>query len=132
MQTLNQFIASHKITCTADYADSNPNMADDWPANHYRCVLKMGKRRMTVPFSMGLGLTAEPGADDVLDALASDAAGVENAGSFEDWCGEYGYEIDSRKAERIFKVCQRQAIALKKFLGNHEDYQALLFDTERK
>lgn len=29
--------------------------------------------------------------------------------SFEDWCGEFGYDTDSRKAERIYQECVRQA-----------------------
>jgi hypothetical protein len=67
----------------------------------------------------------------VLDSLASDAAGYENSPDFGDWCGEYGYDEDSRKAERIFKDVERQSAKLKKFLGD-DLYETLLWDTERE
>jgi hypothetical protein len=47
-----------------------------------------------------------------------------------DWAGEYGYDTDSRKAEKTFRACQRQRAKLFAFLGP-ELYQTLLWDTER-
>ena len=35
----------------------------------------------------------------------SDGLGVKN--SFEDFCSEFGYDSDSRNAERIYKVCEK-------------------------
>lgn len=61
---------------------------------------------------------------------ASDAAGVENATSFEDWCEEYGYDTDSRCAERTFKACKHATERLKNFLGN-DLYETLLWKIER-
>lgn len=130
--TTDEFIASQKLSMSCAAAYDNPNMTDASPGmQHYSCVIRRGKRRLTVPFSVGSGWTREPSAADVLDCLASDAAGVENARGFLDWCGEYGYDTDSRKAERTFKVCERQAAKLKRFLGA-DLYQVLLFDVERQ
>lgn len=133
--TLKQFIRQHKIRMTAEWADSNPNMMTDenWSrsATHYRCVLRCGKRQMTVPFSQGSAHTKEPSAEDVLNCLASDAAGYENARSFEDWCSEYGYDTDSRKAEKTFKTIERQATDLARLLGAPSSYETLLWNTER-
>lgn len=132
MEKLTDFIAKHRITADASYADANPNMDDDGTRmDHWRVRLQRPGKRMSVYFSMGLGLGGrEPGTADVLDCLASDAASVENARDFEDWCAEYGYDTDSRKAHRTYTVCKRQAERLRKFLGE-DAYQALLFDTER-
>jgi hypothetical protein len=120
---------------TTERADSNPNM-DDTDMDHWRCKLRRAgppSARMTIYFSMGFGLKgAEPTLAEVLDCLASDAAGVENAQGFEDWAGEYGYDSDSRKAERTFRVCEKQAERLKQFIGDDATYQALLFDCERE
>lgn len=128
------FIRQHRLSMTVDYADTNPNMSgdDEWrrTAHHYKCVLKCGRRQMTVPFSQGCAHTSEPTAADVLDCLASDAAGIENARSFEDWAGEYGYDTDSRKAERTFRTCERQAESLKRLVGP-EAYETLLYSVER-
>lgn len=30
------------------------------------------------------------------------------ADSFEDWCNDYGYDTDSRRAESIYQACQKQ------------------------
>lgn len=66
---------------------------------------------------------------DVLDNLASDAAGYENARSFEDWASDYGYDTDSRKAERIYSEIKKQVSELRRLLG--ADYEKVLFEIER-
>src|SRR5947207_663766 len=104
MTTLKTFIAQHKIRMTADLIDRNPNMdLDEWSqtATHWRCQFKVGRRSLTTYFSQGSAHTREPTAEDVLDCLASDATGVQNSrDDFDEWCSEYGYDTDSRKAER--------------------------------
>jgi hypothetical protein len=55
-----------------------------------------------------------------------DASGAD---TFEDWCAEYGYDTDSRKAEHIYKTVRKQTVELAGFLGP-ELYEALL-KTER-
>jgi hypothetical protein len=45
---------------------------------------------------------------DVLECLALDA-GVLDASTFEEWAGEYGYDADSREAERIYNECRNAA-----------------------
>jgi hypothetical protein len=132
MKTLRQFIEENKIRMTAARVDRNPNMSD-MPAgsSHWKCVFFRGRSRMTVYFSMGPAHSREPEVADVLDCLASDASGIENARSFEDWASEYGYDADSRKAKKIYKACVKQSEKLKKFIGSDELYQSLLFDTER-
>ena len=127
-----QFVNAHNIRADVAYADANPNMAnDEWSrnANHWRVVLKMGRRQLTVPFSTGSALS-EPDAADVLDCLASDAGSIEYVSGFEEWANELGFDPDSRKAERTFEVSRRQSLALKRFLGD-ELYETLLNDTER-
>lgn len=135
---IKQFIARHGITMTADWADRNPNMDGDpeWArmASHWRCRLVKSRdrrRQLTVYFSQGPAHASNPKVDDVLDCLAMDAAAIENASSFEDWCSEYGYDTDSRRAERIYNVCRREAKRLKQFIGNDAAYRTLLFDTEK-
>ena len=125
------FIKGNHIRMTAERVDSNPNMDDSANMDHWKCLFRAGNSRMTVYFSMGYGHHgAEPEADEVLDCLASDASGIENARSFEDWCGDYGYDSDSRKAEKIFNTCEHQAKRLRQFLGDSA-YETLLWNTER-
>lgn len=47
---------------------------------------------------------------EVCYSLALDASGADE--SFEDWCGNYGYDTDSRKAKKLHKACQKIAFKL--------------------
>jgi hypothetical protein len=129
--TTSEFVAANKITATVRTADSNPNMLNDGiRMHHFRVTLHMGRKRLTVPFSQGLGISGEPTAADVLDCLASDAASAENAAGFEDWAADFGYDTDSRKAERTYNARNTIATKLQSLLGA-ELYDALLWHTDR-
>ena len=131
MQTLDSIIRELGITATAEWTDRNPNM-DVEDMDHWKVTLrrKNPRRQMTVYFSMGYGHNgSEPTVEDVIDCLASDASGYDNARGFEDWAGDYGYDADSRKAERIYRAVERDAARLHRFLG--VDYDRVLYDTER-
>lgn len=110
---------------TVTPADSNPNMEDDGGrSSHWRCTISYGKRRMTMIFTMGAGHCGrEPELAEVLSCLFLDASGYDNANGFEDWCSEYGYDTDSRKAERTYRAVERQAKQLRSILG--DDYAKL-------
>jgi len=138
--TLEQFIAKHRITATAARVDRNPNMEGagrapafkDTPVDmdHWRVTLRRPGAKLTVYFSKGFGHEGKPAeANEVLNSLALDSSGVENASGFADWCGEYGYDTDSRKAHKTYKICERQMERLLKFLGT-EAYDELLWHTE--
>lgn len=124
-----QFANKYRIKARAEWADANPHMADAKNMNHFKVTLRRPGKQMTLYFSQGYGISGEPTAADVLNCLASDSSIVENARSFEDWASDLGYEPDSRKAEKIFKTCEKQAERFKKFLGD-ELYKTLLWNTE--
>lgn len=67
----------------------------------------------------------QPEVTDVLQCLTSDAQSAQNAGSFEEWARDFGYDPDSRKAEKAYRGCVDQALALQRWLGL-ELYQQLL------
>jgi len=131
-KTLRQFIRENRIKMSAEWADSNPNMAD-MPAGstHWRCVLRCQGRQMTVPFSQGPAISHEPTVEDVLDCLASDACGYVNASNFEDWASEYGYDTDSRKDERTFKAVEKATGRLQQLIRDADAFDTLIFHTER-
>lgn len=129
MKTMKAFVNQNKVKIEVDYADEN-KLNPDWKyANHYKVTLKCNGKQLTTYFSQGYGITGEPKPEDVLNALAFDSSGVENARSFEYWASEYGYDTDSRKAEKIYNVCVKQSEKLKSFLGD-DKYQDLLYNTE--
>lgn len=65
----------------------------------------------------------------VLNCLMMDAQGYENAQGFEDWAAEYGYDPDSRKAEKTYREVERQAKELRHILGL-DGYRTLLENVE--
>lgn len=71
----------------------------------------------------GAGPVPAPKAADVLYCLVSDASAAD-AGSFEEWVGDLGYDIDSRSAERVYRACLETHKALSSaFTG--EEYATL-------
>ncbi len=48
-----------------------------------------------------------PSAASVLHSLILDSSASEQ--SFESWCGDFGYDTDSRKAFSIYEACQKNA-----------------------
>lgn len=139
-KTMREFCSRYGISATAEWADANPYMTDkEWSrqASHYKVRLKRRdpqnrvRRSLTTYFSMGYAHTKEPTAIEVLDCLASDAGTTENNPDFESWARELGYDDDSRKAERTYRVVSSQTERLKRFLGD-DRYQELLWNTERE
>lgn len=120
--TIREFIAANMLTMTCEPTDTNPNMEDSANMDHWACKIQRlhrGRTRtLTLPFSMGYGHNgAAPKLDEVLDCLVSDMTEV----TFEDWCNELGYDTDSRKALRTYRVIAHQTRKLERFLGESLD-----------
>lgn len=124
--------ASLGITMTVNRADANPNMPT-FEGDHWKCTLSLSRakareqgdftsnrpRRMTVYFSKGYGHHGEPPTlDELMETLTEDARSVDNCGDFEGFCSMFGYDTDSRTAERTWKAMEHQAARLKNFLGS--------------
>lgn len=59
----------------------------------------------------------EPSLREVLYCLVLDASAIDYA-TFEDWTSEYGYDKDSRSAEKIYRQCLETGLKLRAMLGN--------------
>jgi len=57
----------------------------------------------------------KPDPIEILWAIARDGDALELA--FDDWCSELGYDCDSRRAEKIYRACQDNALRLRKLLS---------------
>jgi hypothetical protein len=55
-----------------------------------------------------------PNVADILYCLVSDDT---NGESLEDWASNFGYDIDSRKAEETYRACARQTRDARRVLG---------------
>lgn len=59
---------------------------------------------------------AAPTAADVISCLCRDSDVIDYA-RFEDWAGEFGYDPDSRSAEKTYRACLETALALRAAIG---------------
>ena len=130
LQTIEQFINKNKLSITSDYADSNPNMANSDNMNHYKVTIKRkfklngnhldtryGFKQMTIFYSQGFGIEGDPKLDSVLDCLLCDSLGVDGE-IFEDFCDNFGYEIDSPLAKKSYNATIKNTNKLKNLLDN--------------
>lgn len=77
---------------------------------------KSARGYSTLGLSSGAAVPA-PTIGDVLQSLARDSD-VLDAGGFESWASDLGYDSDSRKAESIYRQCLESAIKLRSGLGD--------------
>lgn len=131
--TFEDFLKAHEITMECKAGGIPPEEFKD--SDSWACKLDFEGRSMEVPFYTGKGLRkldkpVKPKVEDILDCMASDSAGYDNSRCFEDWAGDYGYDPDSRKGERLYQTIREQRNNLESFLGR-EDYNDLLYKVER-
>jgi hypothetical protein len=67
-----------------------------------------------------------PSLADVLYSLALDSEAIDY--TFEEWCGNLGYDSDSRKAESIYKSCLKEAIELKQLVPDLNQLREMFQD----
>ena len=94
---------------------------DEWTrtATKYVCKLTFKNQSYTFNYWIGSAHTKAPSKKDVLYSFfADDVTGMD----FEDFCSEFGYDNDSKKALRIFKACKEQT----------ENFYRLFNEEERK
>lgn len=117
-----------------------------WPHFAWRVTLSRGDRSHTTDYRTGIGhakklpapghfapmehdskrlqlwlnkpgVAVAPTAADVLSSLLSDAqSGMD---TFEDFCGNLGYDTDSRAALDTYLACQATVAPLRRLLGEH-------------
>lgn len=85
--------------------------------NNWKVTLRFKGRRISTDFYGGSAVT-EVSAADVLRSLLLDADIGEE--TFEDYCANFGGDVDSRSSYANWKACRAMAPKLRRFLG--EDY----------
>ncbi len=91
-------------------------------AKAYRLKFVYQGRSFSFDFWQGYGITHEPEVEGVLECLLSDASVSED---FEEFCREFGYDIDSRKAEQTHKACLKIRSNMKRLLD--PDFEMFLY-----
>ena len=75
-------------------------------------------------WKQGTGCKEKPDPAEVLARVCEDYQSAKGR-TFEDWAGEYGYDTDSRAAEKIFRACMAQGEKLAR-LGVSDEMQQKL------
>lgn len=118
---------ARKVRLTSEYGKASLpyEKRDEWQqkAHDYRCTLRYQGRQYAFDYFMGPGCTDEPDTEGTLDCLLSDSQAGEQ--SFEEFCSEFGYDEDSRKAERTWVACQKVAKNMRRLFG--DDYETFLY-----
>jgi hypothetical protein len=83
-------------------------------------VAQLEERKRTVP--------NDPTLEDVMYSLLMDASVGRNAMSFGEFCDDFGYDEDSRKAYNIFTACQEQYTKLRRLGVDFDALDDLLED----
>jgi hypothetical protein len=82
-----------------------------------------GKEALWFGASLGFSKKTDPvpapSPHDVLYSLVSDAS-VLDCGSFEEWASDFGYDADSRSAEKTYRACLEIALKLRNGFGEKE------------
>ncbi len=97
----------------------------DWDKDydHYRFPVTIRKdgKSMRVMFTQSRAQGSNPPDEyDIITCITKS-----DPGSFEDFCGEFGYDTDSRKAEKTYKAVKREWEAVKRVFGEGECLEAL-------
>lgn len=101
------FLKAHSLKFRAVYLDtrSNPfwNERPSMPRAHYRCTV-WGKGRGRVSFQFWQSIKGSE-IGEIPDAYSLLACVIkQDPESFETFCSEYGYDVDSRKAMQAFRA----------------------------
>lgn len=106
---------------------------DGWEHFAYVVQLETDDHDMSVPWMQGLGITENPAnqAAEIVDSLISDVWGYQQAGSFEEWAGEYGYDTDSRKAEKIYNDIAALEAPFVALVGGQDRFEHVATEVDR-
>ena len=102
------------------YANRTDNIGDWQPeARHFKFSIIRGSGAVISGwYSQGSAHKAPPTLQDVISCLLMDTSDIEQ--DFEDWASDLGFDPDSRKAEKMFKACQKTGEDLERMFGVQE------------
>lgn len=94
-----------------------PKLCKEWSDNEKRYAAKTGRKWNPIVNGREPAIKLiPPVAASVLHCLCSDAD-AENHDTFEEWASEFGYDPDSRSAEKTYHLCLENARKLRRALG---------------
>lgn len=92
---------------------ARPDRVSAWDKDASHWQVKIGRFGKTSPmvitYSMGSAHKLPPALPGIMHCLVTDSQSVMGGTTFEQWAGDFGYDIDSISALRTFEACQKQA-----------------------
>lgn len=118
------FLNKYGLAVTFELIDQNPNKLweDDLIRNHYKVTITRNgnPNGLTIEYwdsAVNTEADKVPTAYDVLAVIGSQSTVYD---TFEDFCSEFGYDEDSRTAERIYKAYNEEAKSIVNFFTEIE------------
>ena len=124
-----KFVAKLNDTKTPPWPVTNLAVHKKNHGHHYRVTISKGNRGQGVKFGQHLTFDFWTSLADMdkgiktvtpYDVLACISGDVNCPETFEDFCGEYGYDEDRRSAEKTFKRCAAFGKRLRAFFTAEE------------
>lgn len=116
-----QFIERYNLGFKVEQVDTSPDAANgQWGdmVRHFSCKLSYNKKSMTIYFSQGVAHTKPPTILDVLSCVHMDMTSLENIFLFDAWAEDFGFDSDSRTAERTYNEIAKQRKGLVRVFGD--------------
>lgn len=114
----NAFAEKTGTKLTVLYYEYKPMWSEKQSRYVFKCRLTRGRKSYTFEFGQSIANgSQEPTMYDVL-ACMSKPCGID---TFEDFCDEFGYDYDSRRAERTWKGYQKGVAAMERLFGDVMD-----------
>lgn len=89
--------------------------------NVYKITVRRDGKQISFKFGDSINHTLEGIEPDLYDVLTTISAEYDfNNTEFEEFCSEFGYNTDSRKAEKTFKLWKKQNTKLHKLFTDEE------------
>lgn len=119
-------LSTNGITFSARYiGEASPDEFESRSMDQWTIKFTRQGKTQNFDYFTGLGLRKKtrfeskpvtPTAADVLYCLTSEYDALST--SFPDWCADFGYDEDSRKAFKIYEACQEGAKKLRDVFGH--------------
>lgn len=107
---------------------------DAWEHHAYTVRLINGDGvAMVTPWMQGVGITADPTEQtaEIADSLVSDVWSYRQRDNFEDWAEDFGYDTDSRAAEKIYNAIGALADAVVALFDGREQFEYVATEIDR-
>ena len=112
---MKNIINSLNIKFTTTWLKYDYHFVGDKEKRHiFRCTLSRNGNRMSVIF--GQSIVEDANKPDLYSVLA--CLQKYEVGSFEDFCGDFGYNIDSRSAYKIYKAVCKEWVKVERVFGD--------------